>query len=82
VNLQTKIIAATSAIVVTLGLLTVAAINAVVANTLDRELTAGGLSLVQVLGEAVANALLDGDLLAVQETLNNLKATRPDIVYA
>lgn len=81
-NLQTKIIAATSAIVVTLGLLTVAAINTVVANTLERELTAGGLSLVQVLGEAVANALLDGDLLAVQETLNNLKATRPDIVYA
>ena len=81
-NLQTKIIAATSAIVVTLGLLTVFAINTVVANTITRELTASGLSLVQVLGEAVANPLLDGDLLAVQETLNNLKTTRPDIVYA
>ena len=81
-NLQTKIIAATSAIVVTLGLLTVIAINTVVANTLTRELAASGLSLVQVLGEAVANPLLDGDLLAVQETLNNMKATRPDIVYA
>jgi len=81
-NLRLKIIATTSTIVVILGVLTVAAINTIVANTLRRELIANGLSLAQVTGEAVANALLDGDLLAVQETLDNLKATRPDIVYA
>ena len=81
-NLRTKIISATSVIVVILGLLTVVAINTVVRRTLSNELTANGLSLVQVSGEAIANALLDGDLLVVQETLDNLKAARTDIVYA
>ena len=67
---------------VILGLLTVVAIKTIVANTLSRELTANGLSLAQVTGEGVANALLDGNLLAVQETLDNLKAARSDIIYA
>lgn len=81
-NFRTKIIITTSAIVVTMGLITIVAIHTIVSSALTRELTAKGFSLAQVSGEAVANALLDGDLLIVQETLNNLKSANPDIVYA
>lgn len=72
----------TSAIVVVAGLLTIFALNTVLAQALRDQLLTKGQALTHTVGESIANALLDGDLLAVQDALSNLKATSPDIVYA
>jgi len=81
-KLQTKIIILTSLIVISLGVLTIGAINTMVANQLTGELNAHGSTLVQISGNAIANALLDGDVVAVQEFLQYLKGTNPNIEYA
>lgn len=72
----------TSAIVVVAGLLTIVALNTVLSHALRAELLTKGQALTHTVGESIANPLIDGDLLAVQDTLGNLKASSPDIVYA
>ena len=72
----------TSAIVVVAGLLTIIAINAVLARALQAEQFTKGQSVVRTAGESLDNDLLDGDVLAVREVLDNVKATSPDIIYA
>jgi PAS domain S-box-containing protein len=69
-------------IVVVAGLLTIFALNAVLAHALRTQLLTKGQALTHTVGESIANALIDGDLLAVQDALANLKATSPDVVYA
>jgi len=81
-RLRTKIILFTSLIVISLGVLTIGAINTVVANKLSNELDAHGSALVQISGNAIANALLEGDMVAVQEFLQYLKGSNPSIIYA
>ncbi len=81
-KLHTKIIIFTSLIVISLGVLTIGAINTVVASKLSSELDAHGSALVQISGNAIANALLEGDMVAVQEFLQYLKGSNPNIIYA
>lgn len=81
-KLQTKIIVITSLLVVSLGILTIGTINTVVANTMVDELNTQGTTLVDLSGNAIANALLNGDIVAVQEFLQYLKTSNPNILYA
>ncbi len=81
-SLSGQIALNTSMIVVVAGLLTILALNTVLAHALRDQLLTKGQALTHTMGESIANALIDGDLLAVQDALGNLKATSPDIVYA
>ena len=79
---STRIILTTTAIIILLGLATMLSIYTVVQSALRRESSDKGLALTQVTGENVANALLDGNWLAVQNTLDDLTASNPNIMYA
>ena len=79
---STRIILTTTAIIAVLGLLTMLSIYTVVQSALRRESSDTGLALAQVTGENVANALLDGNWLAVQNTLDDLTASNANIEYA
>lgn len=81
-KLQTKIILIASLIVIALGIITIAAINTLVANTMLNELNEHGIVLTEISGNAIANALIEDDRVAVQEFLYYLKDTNPNIVYA
>lgn len=81
-TLQNRIAIVTSLIVIAMGLLTIAAINVVISTTLTDELINHGATLVRIFGESIANSLLDGDRLVVQEALNSLKATNSEVAYA
>ncbi|MCL4458364.1 MAG: HAMP domain-containing protein [Chloroflexi bacterium] len=79
---STRIILTTTAIIVVMGLLTMISIHTVVQNALRRESSDKGLSLAQVTGESVANALLDGNWFVVQNTLDDLTANNPNLIFA
>ncbi len=81
-SLSGQIALNTSTIVVVAGLLTILALNTVLAQALRDQLLTKGQALTHTVGESIANPLLDGDVLAVQDILTNLKATSPDVVYA
>ncbi|MCL4370839.1 MAG: hypothetical protein M1380_08005 [Chloroflexi bacterium] len=81
-SLSGQIALNTSTIVVVAGLLTILALNTVLAQALRDQLLTKGQALTHTVGESIANPLLDGDVLAVQDILANLKATSPDVVYA
>jgi len=81
-SLASQIALNTSLIVVVAGLLTIFALNAVLAHALRTQLLTKGQALTHTVGESIANALIDGDLLSVQDALSNLRATSPDVVYA
>lgn len=81
-RLQKRIILITSFIVICLGVITILAINTVVANTMSLELDSHAVALTEIAGEAIANSLLDGDIVAVQEFLHYLTDTNPNIIYA
>lgn len=81
-KLQTKIILTTCAVVVIMGLLTMAAIGKVVETALNQQLDERGLSLMKVASENLANPLLDGELLVVQRILESLAGMDPGIEYA
>ena len=69
-------------IVVVAELATVFALNTVLAHALGDELLSKGQALTYTAGVSIADAPIDGDLLAVQDAMSNLKATSPDVVYA
>jgi PAS domain S-box-containing protein len=81
-RLTTRITLALVVIVVMAGLITVVAINQVLAHSLGDELIKSGEAIALALGENLANALVEGDLATVQETLNSAVGSNPDVVYA
>lgn len=81
-RLITRITLALIVIVVMAGLVTTIAINQVLARTLGDELIKSGEAITLALGENLANALIEGDLVTVQETLNSASASNSDVIYA
>ncbi|NWF63961.1 MAG: PAS domain S-box protein [Chloroflexi bacterium] len=68
-------------IVVLAGLTTTFAINQILARSLRQELSNSGRAITLSLGDSLANALLDGNLVSIQEALNDTLASNPDVVY-
>jgi PAS domain S-box-containing protein len=81
-RLTTRLTLAVLIIVVMAGLITVGVINQVLVRYLRAELITSGESLTLALGENLANALTEGDLVTVQETLNSTVNNNGDVVYA
>lgn len=81
-RLTTRVTLALIIIVVAAGLITTAAINQVLARYLRAELIASGQALTLALGEGLANPLVEADLVAVQEALDNTVSRNSDAVYA
>ncbi len=79
---STRIILTTAAIIAVMGLLTMVSLNLVVGDALRRESSDKGLAVARVTGENVADPLLDGDWLGVQNTLDDLVAGNSNLVYA
>jgi PAS domain S-box-containing protein len=80
--LTTRVTLATVAIVVVAGLITTLVVNEVLARSLSQELEKSGEAVTLALGENIANALVEGNLATVRETLGSAVANNPDIVYA
>ena len=81
-NLTTRMTLAVIAIVVAAGLLTTAIINFLLVRNLREEVVASGRSLTLAVGESLANPLIDGNLVAVQEILDGVVRNNKDVVYA
>jgi PAS domain S-box-containing protein len=81
-RLTTRIMLSMVAIVVLAGLITAVAVNQLVSHHLRSELIASGKALTLALGESIANALVEGDLVAMQEMVDVTVANNPDILYA
>lgn len=81
-KLQTKIILVASLIVISLGIITIGAINTLVARIMLNELIEHGIMLTEISGNAIANSLIEDDRVAVREFLHYLKDTNPNIIYA
>jgi PAS domain S-box-containing protein len=69
-------------IVVGAGLVTTLAINQILAYNLRQELSNSGRAITTSLGENLANALLEGSLASIQDTLDNAVRANNDVVYA
>lgn len=69
-------------IVVSAGIVTTLAINQILAFNLRRELSNAGLAVTVSLGEGLANSLLEGNLVSIQETLDNIVRFNEDVIYA
>ncbi|MCA2000320.1 MAG: HAMP domain-containing protein [Chloroflexi bacterium] len=80
-RLTTRIMLGMIAIVILAGLVTTLAINQILARSLRQELDNSGRAIALALGESLANPLLQGNLVSVQETLNNTLTANPDVVY-
>lgn len=80
-RLTTRIMLGMIAIVILAGLVTTFAINQILARSLRQELDNSGRAIAVSLGESLANPLLEGNLVSVQETLNNMLATNADVEY-
>jgi len=81
-RLATRMTLAVIAIVVTAGLLTTAIINAVLVRSLREEMVVSGRALTLTAGESLANPLIEGNLVAVQEILDGVVRNNKDVVYA
>lgn len=81
-RLTTRIIVSMVVIVVSAGLITAFAVNLTVSRHLRSEMIASGEALTLALGESMANALVKGDLAAMQEMMDAALANNPDLVYA
>jgi PAS domain S-box-containing protein len=81
-RLTTRIMSGMILIVVSAGMVTTLAINQILARSLGQELSNSGYSITISLGENIADALIDGNLVSLQESLNNALTSNPDIVYA
>lgn len=81
-RLTTRVTLALVTIVVAAGVITTGAVNQVLASQLQAELIASGESLTLALGESLSNGLVEGDLAAVQETLDAAVNNNHDVVYA
>lgn len=79
---STRIILTTVAIIAVMGLLTMVSLNLVVGDALRRESSDKGLAVARVTGENVADPLLDGDWLGMQNALDDLVAGNSNLVYA
>ena len=80
-RLTTRIMLGMITIVILAGLVTTFAINQILARSLRRELDNSGRAIAVSLGESLANPLLQGNLVSIQEALNNTLATNADVVY-
>ena len=80
-RLTTRIMLGMIAIVILAGLVTTFAINQILARSLRQELDNSGRAIAVSLGESLANPLLQGNLVSIQEALNNTLATNADVVY-
>ncbi len=81
-RLTTRITLALVVIVVMAGLITTGAINWLVGRNLREELITSGKALTLALGENLANALIETDLVTVQESLDGVVRNNNDVVYA
>lgn len=81
-RLTTRMTLAVVIIVITAGLVTTAIINHVLVRDLRAQSVASGQALTQALSESLANALVEGDLAAIQEAVNGTVQREDDIVYA
>jgi signal transduction histidine kinase len=79
---STRIILTTTAIIGVLGLATMVSLYLVVQDALRREANDKGLALVRVTAESIANPLLDGNWLVVQNSLDDLTASNSNLVFA
>ena len=81
-RLTTRVTMAVVIIVVAAGLTTTGAINLLLVRNLRAESVASGQALTLALGESLANALVEGDLAAIQEAINGAVQKNENIVYA
>ncbi len=81
-RLTTRVTLAVMVIVVAAGFITTGAINQVLLQNLRAESITSGQTLTLALGESLANALVEGDLAAVQEAVNAAVRRNQGVVYA
>ena len=80
-RMTTRIMLGLVLIVVSAGIVTTLAINQILARSLREELRNSGHGMATSLGESLANALVEGNLANIQETLNTILASNSDIIY-
>ncbi|MHB8778966.1 MAG: histidine kinase [Anaerolineales bacterium] len=80
-RLTTRIMLGLILIVVSAGIVTTLTINQILARSLREELRSSGRAITTSLGDSLANALIEGNLASIQETLNTTLASNSDIVY-
>ena len=80
-RLTTRIMLGLILIVVSAGIVTTLAINQILARSLRQELINSGHAITTSLGENLANALIEGNLASIQESLNTTLASNSDMVY-
>lgn len=80
-RLTTRIMLGMVLIVVSAGIITTIAINQILARSLRQELINSGHAITTSLGENLANALIEGNLASIQESLNTTLASNSDMVY-
>lgn len=81
-RLTTRMSLAVVVIVVAAGSITAGIINQLLVHHLRSEAVASGRALTWALGESLANPLVTGDLVAVQEIINDAMRADRNIVYA
>jgi PAS domain S-box-containing protein len=81
-RLTTRLILALVILVVSAGVITTGIIHALLTRALRAELIRSGQSLTRALGENLANALAEMDLVTVQELLNAVVRENSDVIYA
>jgi len=81
-RLTTRMTLSVAAIVVAAGLVTTGLINVLLVRNLRAEMMASGRALTLAVGESLANPLLEGNLVAVQEILDSAVHNNRDVVYA
>lgn len=80
-KLSTKLIMATTVLIVIMGLLTIGAISTIVEQAMTEQLEEQGLNIALMAADNVANPLLDENILIVQRMIENLKDTGSGISY-
>ena len=81
-KLTARLTLVTVVIVILAGTITLGTVNQILLWNLRTELVNSGQALAQSLGESLANALVDGNLVSIQEALDNAVNNNPDIIYA
>jgi len=81
-RLTTRMTLSVIAIVVSAGLITTFVINVILVRNLRSEVTTSGRALTLAVGESLANSLIEGNLVAVQETIDGVVRDNKDVVYA
>lgn len=80
-KLSSKMIIITMILIVVMGLLTMGAITTIVEQAMTQQLEEQGLTYARMAADNVANPLLDGNILIVQRTIENLLQTGSGIAY-